>query len=505
MKTNKLIYRSCILLVFLAINGLILFGISQILAYLNTGADTSKLLHIGTALKTDYTPQLQWTSIENPGRPLETYTQEKITRDYLDAWYVRQRAFNGGDRSGIEDHYTASSRQKLYTLLDENNAQDIRIESTTLSHHLSLEFYSADGTLAVLTDHTLKRYQRVFKNDFLQYQGTAIGDYRVVLLLENGVWRIRHIQQLAQQAIPKISSPAFTPQQPIAGINYYPQDAPWDTFGKSYTTARTQQDFALIKELHLNTIRIFVGYDDFGKGQVKAEKLERLLDLLDQAQTADLQVIVTLFDFYGNYDLIDWTATQQHLLHIVNAIKTHPALYAWDIKNEPDLDFDSRSQSLVTAWLSEMIYILKTEDTVHPVTIGWSSPERALVLEDHVDYVSFHYYKDLQDLPAAYAAIQSQTDKALVLEEFGRSANRGLWNPMGYSRKQQASYYADFFNTVDRPTHFLSWTLYDFEAIPDQVAGRLPWRKAKQRYFGLIGVDGGRNEAFRVIEEAVSE
>jgi len=101
------------------------------LAYLNTGADTSKLLHIGTALKTDYTPEVQWIDTINPGRPLETYAQQKITRDYLDAWYVRQQAFNDGDRSGIEDHYTANSRQKLYTLLDQNSQNNIRIESTT--------------------------------------------------------------------------------------------------------------------------------------------------------------------------------------------------------------------------------------------------------------------------------------------------------------------------------------------------------------------------------------
>ncbi len=500
MKRNKLLYRSVILLAFLALNGFILFGISQILAYLNTGADTSKLLHLGTALKTDYIPHLQWTDIKNPGRPLEPYTQEKIARDYLDAWYVRQVAFNSGDPNGIEDHYTAMSRQKLYALLDENNAQDVRVESTTLSHHLSLEFYSADGTLAVLRDTNLERYQRVFKHDFLQFQGTEIADYRVVLLLENGVWRIRHIQQLAQHEPPVIQALDFLPKGAIEGINYYTQDAPWDTFGESYTTQRTQTDFAYIKELNLNTIRIFIGYEDFGKGAVKPEKLNRLLDLLNVAAASDLKVIVTLFDFYGNYALTDWAQTQQHLTTLVKAIQEHPALIAWDLKNEPDLDFDSRGELLVHAWLSQMIKVIKRIDTTHPITIGWSSAAAALQLEDQVDYISFHHYTALDELPEIMTMLSSQTEKPIVLEEFGRSANQGLWNPLGYSRKSQAAYYQEFFTTQGRPVHFLSWTLYDFEHIPNQVAGPYPWRKQKQQYFGLIDKNGEKNEAFEVVK-----
>jgi len=500
MSMSKLTYRTLILLAFVTVNGFILFGISQVLAYLNTGADTNKLLHIGTALKTDYTPEVEWVDTINPGRPLETYAKQKITRDYLDAWYVRQQAFNGGDRSGIEDHYTVNSRQKLYSLLDQNSQNNIRIESTTLSHTLSLEFYSADGTLAVLTDNHLRRYQRVFKNDFLQYQGEEQASYRIILLLENGVWRIRHLQKLTSETPEIPIDKPFVPATTIAGINYYPQQTPWDTFGQSYNGVQIQKDFALIKELKLNTIRVFIGYEDFGKGEVSSEKMERLIDLLDRAAAADLQVIVTLFDFYGDYSVVDWTANQRHVLTIANTIKAHPALYAWDIKNEPDLDFKNRTSALVTAWLEQMLHILKATDPQHPITIGWSTAENALLMEDQVDYISFHYYKDLKDLNTTYKTLKEGTHKTIILEEFGRSANRGFWNPIGYSRNQQANYYKDFFNIKDSDLHFLSWTLYDFKNIPDQVTGRWPWRKQKQKHFGIINADEKKTSAFEVIK-----
>ncbi len=102
-----------------------------------------------------------------------------------------------------------------------------------------------------------------------------------------------------------------------------------------------------------------------------------------------------MFDFYGNYELKDWTLTQRHAQTIVTAFKDHRALFGWDIKNEPDLDFESRTQENVLAWLEEMIIRIRSWDPKHPVTIGWSSAEAAQNLGEQVNFVSFHYYQDL--------------------------------------------------------------------------------------------------------------
>ena len=110
----------------------------------------------------------------------------------------------------------------------------------------------------------------------------------------------------------------------------------------------------------------------------------------------------SLFDFYGDYSVLDWTLTQRHAKLIVNAIKNHKALAYWDIKNEPNLDFKSRGQTLVTAWLDNMIDFVKSQDPNHPITIGWSNAESSFVLKDKLDFVSFHYYEDIDDLIETY-------------------------------------------------------------------------------------------------------
>ena len=50
-KFNKHIYRGILILSFIVINVLILYGITSVLAYLKTGADRSTMLH--TELKSE--------------------------------------------------------------------------------------------------------------------------------------------------------------------------------------------------------------------------------------------------------------------------------------------------------------------------------------------------------------------------------------------------------------------------------------------------------------------
>ena len=123
------------------------------------------------------------------------------------------------------------------------------------------------------------------------------------------------------------SSPVF---HNLAGLNYYPQDSPWDTFGENFDRDQITADFKIIKDLDLNTIRIFLSYEDFKIGEDSSIKMDRLKILLDQAEKADLQVMVTLFDFYGDYGIQDWTLTNAYLKNIVYQIKDHPAVYAWE-------------------------------------------------------------------------------------------------------------------------------------------------------------------------------
>jgi len=498
---NKTILRATILLLFVLVNAGILYGISQIIAYLNTGADKSTMLHLDAKRGDYYLPDVTWESVDNPGRPLEPANQTRLEQDYLDAWYVRNNALFTGDETGINDHYTSSARVKLKELMAFNQANGISIETTTLAHHPTLEFYSADGKLAVLTDRKVRGFEKIYTNDTLLQAQAFNADYRVVLLLEDGFWRIRHFERLAARKDSVVTASIQMEMEALEGINYYPQETPWDTFGENFDRELLAKDFRLVTDLNLNCIRVFIGYEDFGKANPKPEKLEKLTQLLDEADKAGLKVMVTLFDFYGNYSLSDYTLTNKHLSGIVNHVKEHPALWGWDVKNEPDLDFESRGKETVLFWLRQSIQKLRALDGKHPISIGWSTPEAAVLLENEVDVVSYHYYRDLSRLSEAHQKLKNQTQKPVVLQEIGYSSYSGIWNGFGIGKTSQDEFYEEFLQQKRRDSiNYLSWTLFDFREVPERVVGRFPWRKNKQKYFGIIDQNGVKDEAYYTIK-----
>ncbi|MBT8210041.1 MAG: cellulase family glycosylhydrolase [Eudoraea sp.] len=503
-KRNKLIYRSALLLSFIGINALILMGIGAVISYLNTGADRSSILHLGVTLEQVYLPKTSWAPPDNEGRRIEQQTLLDIKEDYLRAWYVRAVALRNNDPYGLDDYYTESMRTKMKSLISQNRLEDLTVNTTTLNHNLHLDFYSADGKVVSFTDSAVTGVHELYQHEKLIHRYRDITTYRVVMLLEDGFWRIRHQEALKSKRSSKPKTTAQVKWQGInriSGINYYPKSQPWALFDTELDSTEIEQDLMIIKENGLNTLRIFVPYPDFGKASVATEKMERLVSFLNLADAHQLKVIVTLFDFYGDYSLPDWTLTHRHAEAMVQAIKGHPALLAWDIKNEPDLDFESRGKDRVQDWLREMINQVKSWDSLHPVTIGWSNPQDAELLHEEVDFVSFHYYQAPEKFQEGYNKLKKAVgNKEVLLEEFGYSSYSGLGNLFMGSEQKQKRYYQEMIPVLKQENiHSLLWTLHDFEEIPDGVVGKLPWRKGQQKHFGLLRSDGTKKPAFDLI------
>ena len=73
-------------------------------------------------------------------------------------------------------------------------------------------------------------------------------------------------------------------------------------------------------------------------------------------------------------------------------------------------------------------------------------------------------------------------NKPIVLQEFGLSSYSGIWRPFASSEEKQANYYAEMQKALTKNnTSFMSWTLYDFDNVPKEVLGRLPWRTNPQK------------------------
>jgi hypothetical protein len=444
---------------------------------------------------------------------MEANTLKTIEKHYLFSWYIKNKSLQNNKKIGIEDFYTQNARVNLYRAIDYNLKNEITVESTTLKHNLKLEFYSEDGQQIVFTDKNMIEYQNIFKNKALVAAVQDTATYKVMMLLEDGLWRVRHIQKMEQVAIANDSiqpNPKFkvvgnkikykNTNFTIKGINYYPKNSAWDTFGNLFNKDTIAKDFDIIKDAKLNSIRIFIQYEDFGEADIKEEKLLKLKTLLDLAEAKNLKVIVTLFDFYSNYTLESWTLTQRHAEKIVSTFVNHKAIVAWDIKNEPNLDFENRDKQNVLKWLQQMITVIKENDPNHLITIGWSNSYEATNLADQVDFVSYHFYNPIIDFEKENSILEKATKKPVVIQEFGLPSYKGIWNWNGNNEQDQAEYHKKIQVLFKKNgLAFMSWTLYDFPAVPDQVAGKWPWQKLRQKKFGFINEKGINKPAFLYI------
>lgn len=511
--TNKTTIRFLLIASFIVLNVLLLFGLSSILNYLNSGADRSKMLHLQKETVNTYLPKVTWDVLNNVGRKMESNTLKTIERDYLFSWYIKNKSLQNNTKQGIEDYYTQNARVNLYNSVAYNLKNKITIESTTLKHHPKLEFYSEDGQQIVITDKNVIEYQKVYKDEkfIAEIQDTA--SYKVLMLLEDGFWRVRHIQKMKPETTITATEKPTTDYQvvgkkikvknvdfTIKGINYYPKNSAWDTFGNLFNKDTIAKDFDIIKSAKLNTIRIFIQYEDFGKADIQRDKIQKLKSLLDIAEAKNLKVIVTLFDFYSDYSLESWTLTSRHAEKMVSAFKDHKAILAWDIKNEPDLDFENRGEKNVLNWLQQMITVVKESDPNHLITIGWSNSEAALNLENKTDFVSYHFYHSIDDFETEHVALEKATQQPIVVQEFGVPSYQGIWNWTGNDQENQAEYHKKMQAIFKKKKlAFMSWTLYDFPEVPDQVAGKMPWQKNKQKNFGFIDLKGKEKASFLYI------
>ena len=117
--------------------------------------------------------------------------------------------------------------------------------------------------------------------------------------------------------------------------------------------------------------------------------------------------------------------------------------------------------------------------------------------------MSFHYYEDVHEFEEKYEFLKKLIpNKPIVLGEFGVSSYSGAWKPFGNSEKIQAGYYKEMQKILTKKNlSFMSWTLYDFDTIPKEVVGVLPWRVNPQKEFGFINSKGVKKPAFEYISK----
>ncbi len=357
----------------------------------------------------------------------------------------------------------------------------------------------------------------------------------------------------------------------LLGINYWPRRKAmywWSDFD----AGEVREELSIIRELGLSAVRLFLVWDDFqpAPDSVSSTSLNNLTAVCDIAADNGLKLDVTFFTGHmsgpnwsprwllgddlpstyiqevrqvvsggqvvkGGYrnpftDGLALDAQRLLLKTVVGHLRDHPAIWLWNLGNEPDLFAWPPDAIAGRAWVREMVATIHELDDRHPVTLGL---HRASLEENNglrVDYVfaetdlavmhSYPMYVDwLHDsldpdfVPFSCALTQALCGKAVLMEEFGgctarpgRASHVMEWVAYGKPREQFMASEEDLAAYVEEvlvnlvevgATGAIIWCYADYH--PD-LWDRPPCAESRhERFFGLVRPDGSLKPHAEVI------
>jgi len=261
------------------------------------------------------------------------------------------------------------------------------------------------------------------------------------------------------------------------GVNYWPRRKAmywWNDFD----AGEVREEFAIIKEIGMNVVRLFLLWDDFQPepNSVNKDALANLIKVADIAAENGLGLDVTFFTGhmsgpnwsprwlvggdlppkahewirdiisegkktdkgYRNmfHDEMALNASRLLLKTVVTALKDHPGIWMWNLGNEPDLFAWPNSSDEGAAWVKEMAGLIKSIDPKHPVTIGLHGDglhrDNGLRIDKvyaNTDVAVMHSYPmytpwarqnlDPDFVPFTCALTAALSGKPVLMEEFG--------------------------------------------------------------------------------------
>ena len=359
------------------------------------------------------------------------------------------------------------------------------------------------------------------------------------------------------------------------GVNYWPRKKAmywWSDFD----AGEVREEFAIIKEIGLNVVRLFLLWDDFQPEptSVAKDKLNNLVTVADIAAEYGLGLDVTFFtghmsgpnwsprwllggpltpsahqhwlrDVVSNgkkvdqgyrnmfHDEMALNATRLLLKTVVSTLKDHPAIWMWNLGNEPDLFAWPNSSDEGAAWVKEMVGLIKSIDPKHPVTIGLHGDglhrDNGLRIDKvyaQTDVAVMHSYPmytpwarkplDPDFVPFTCALTSALSGKPVLMEEFGGCT--ALPGEATYTWKWVETNGRDheqFMASEEDFAEFLSLTIPKLQ--DSGATGAMLWCYADyvpelwdlppcqnsqhERFFGLVRPDGSLKPHAKVIQE----
>jgi endo-1,4-beta-mannosidase len=257
----------------------------------------------------------------------------------------------------------------------------------------------------------------------------------------------------------------------LLGVNYWPRRKAmfwWSDFDAN----EVDEEFGLIESLGLSIVRIFLLWDDFQPAPDRVEHIAELCKVADLAQVHHLKLDVTFFTGHmsgpnwsprwllggdikarfgqlvsegkiitGAYrnpytDPVALAAERLLLTTVVTALKDHPAIWLWNLGNEPDLFAQPPTDIIGRDWVREMVALIRKIDPLHPITCGLHGDSlfvnnglRIDQVFHETDIAVMHSYPmytpfvrqplDPDYVPFTCALTAALSGKPVMMEEFG--------------------------------------------------------------------------------------
>ena len=264
------------------------------------------------------------------------------------------------------------------------------------------------------------------------------------------------------------------------------------------------RDFARIRALGANTVRIFIQPSVFGFPTVHPVMADRLSEVIGLAAKHSLRVHLTLFDWWSRY--ADIHGSKKWVSSLLSRYRDDPRIAVVELQNE----IYPQNREAV-AWATKMLRYLSTvlPGTLRTVSTA-SVPPEVFALFTHElkssppDFWDYHYYGPPGDAYSLLSRIKAlAAPRPLFFGETGYSTD-ATPGDQAAQEQAQAAYYRAVFTAaaalgLPAPA---PWILNDFApgAIPpDSPAAHEP----AQYGYGLFQLNGTPKPAAAVVRSGV--